>query len=163
MAEYGTLTGPTKPDRWFAQPWVLAPVALVAVCALPLIVGSDCSWAVWIARFMGWDMSQRTFTRLSNTLQFALCLCATTNLVQLVARKSTAGVAWLTVFAGLLLLVHPTVMVLSDLHLARAECVAASGHLTWEFGCTLAGYALLVLAVATAVRTPSRPLSDAVV
>ena len=68
--------------------------------------------------------------------------------VQLVARKSSAGVAWLTVFAGLLLLVHPTVMVLSDLHLVRAHTAPSVYRLALLLGLVytiLVGLLALVL------------------
>jgi hypothetical protein len=152
---------------------VFAPILLVAVCALPLIVGSDCSWAVWVMRALSIEISSKTFIRLSHTLQFALCLTATTNLVQLVWRqagKSMVGshlerhrVTYLVLFAGLLLLVHPFAMVLSDLNVVEAKCAVGSGGTSWEFMCTLGGYALLVAAVVNSMRTlpEEEPLAPA--
>ena len=141
---------------------VFAPVLLVAVCALPLMVGSDCSWAVWVMRALRVEISSKTFVRLSHTLQFALCLTATTNLVQLVWRqggKSLVGshverhrVTYLVLLAGVLLLVHPFAMVLSDLNVVEAKCAVGSGGASWEYMCTLSGYALLVAAVVNSMR-----------
>merc|ERR1719453_2763133 len=83
-AVYGTAEKREKRDRGQTN---AAPAALlVAICGLPLLIGSDCSWVEWCARLVGWDRAAVDFQKLAHTLQFALVLTATTNLTQFFAR-----------------------------------------------------------------------------
>ena len=67
-------------------------------------------------------------------------------------RRRRHRVTYLVLLAGMLLLVHPFAMVMSDLNVVEAKCAVGSGGASWEYMCTLSGYALLVAAVVNSMR-----------